>query len=163
MVTTQPTIERLHQWNTKRKRINHQQLKNQFIGQVERLCRAEKLGRNDIVEKQISWLRNEWRELGGEIEHLLKTYECEASPVAYLTPEVVGFLDDTFLVFLIKETHRNWVAARRVQEWRESGIHRCNRIQRLLCELEVDSGELKLSCRALCEHLQNYPSLHSPI
>ena len=159
----QSSIDSIWQWNAERKRINHQQLKNQFLPQSERLSRAAKLGRQDIVDAQSVWLRKEWLELGAEIELLLQSYEREASPTAYVTREVLGDLSKRVLDELASELHADWMERRHVREWVSRGQEYCSQIHNMLQAQMIPTDALEQGCRKLCEHLQNYPSLHSPI
>ena len=164
MSTKSSMPESSQAWNLERRQLNHQSLKNQFLLHAERLVRASKLNRQDVVEQEVEFLRGEWEHLHIDLKKLFISYEQSCTPSNLINRDVLGSqFPESEIISLAKQLHQEWLDLRSVHLWVQDGLQFIQYITDLLASTIVDGIAVESQCRSLCNHLHDFPSCHGPI
>lgn len=147
-------------WESERRELNHQGLKNSFLMHAERLVRAQRLRSTEVAREELALLRSLWAGLAPRLAEFVARCEPDCSPREVLADLLKGCaLDPPVKSSLLEELHEEWCANRGVRAWVGEALESIDGIQRLMqAQDDMSNGaQLESACRRLCDVLQSHP------
>ena len=126
------------EWQTKRSHINHQWLKNQFIGRLQSLM---KLPNDRLARENVDACLTDWNQRSFSIENLIDSLPCEMSPARLFEQNPLCALPDE---------EKAWMASLLEKRWMEN-----NQIEKKCGELHREFDILKKSCQHFSEQFEH--------